>query len=284
MLALRIQFADFNVWMFVFVAATALVLFAAPKLTERLIRRLGATRVSKPEVKFLFLVLFFLGELASTAKSEVVLPAYLLGLALAGVFLRDKTLVLRMRSIAFAIFTPFFFIKAGLYVSLPALWAAITSVAALLALKLITICLGMLRELLEWGALLKLASQPPAKLLIRDGLLRSVLLTERAFRALRKRFEELTQRHGLMLAGVVKRSNVINYLTVALGLNESFAGGSHHICSCRKLWNARPRRSSIAGLATARWGNPTWRGWTMATACRCFRWMLPPGRSNALRK
>ncbi len=142
-LALGILFAEFNVWMFVFVAATALVLFAAPKLTERLIRRLGATRVSEPEVKFLFLVLFFLGGLASTAKSEAVLPAYLLGLALAGVFLRDKTLVLRMRSIAFAIFTPFFFIKAGLYVSLPALLAAIASVAALLALKLITKCIGV---------------------------------------------------------------------------------------------------------------------------------------------
>lgn len=85
--------------------------------------------------------------------------------------------------------------------------------------------LGMLRELLEWAALLKLASQPPAKLLIRDGLLRSVLLTERVFSALRKRFEELTQRHGHLLVGVAKRSKVINYLTVALGLNESFAGG-----------------------------------------------------------
>src|SRR5262249_32301401 len=31
--------------------------------------------------------------------------------------------------------------------------------------------LSMLRELMEWAALLKLASQPPAKLLIRDGLL-----------------------------------------------------------------------------------------------------------------
>lgn len=142
-LALGILFADFNVWMFVFVAVTALVLFAAPKLTERLIRRLGATRVSEPEVKFLFLVLFFLGGLASSVKSEAVLPAYLLGLALAGVFLRDKTLVLRMRSIAFAIFTPFFFIKAGLYVSLPALLSATGSVAVLLALKLITKCIGV---------------------------------------------------------------------------------------------------------------------------------------------
>src|SRR5947199_6081892 len=89
--------------------------------TKFIIVKLGATRVSEPEVKFIFLILFFLGGLASTAKSEAVLPAYLVGLVVAGVFLRDKTLVHRMRSIAFTIFTPFYFIKAGLFVSLPAL-------------------------------------------------------------------------------------------------------------------------------------------------------------------
>lgn len=142
-LALGILFADFNVPLAVFVAVTAVVLCAMPKLTERLIARLGATRVSEPEVKFLFLVLFFLGGLASTAKSEAVLPAYLLGLVVAGVFLRDKTLVHRMRSIAFAIFTPFYFIKAGLFVSLPALWSALGVIAVLLALKLITKFVGV---------------------------------------------------------------------------------------------------------------------------------------------
>jgi len=87
-------------------------------------------------VKFIFLVLFFLGGLASTAKSEAVLPAYLVGLVVAGVFLRDKTLVNRMRSIAFTIFTPFYFIKAGLFVSLPALWTSLGLIAILLLIKL----------------------------------------------------------------------------------------------------------------------------------------------------
>ena len=50
----------------------------------------------------------------------------------AGVFLRDKTLVHRMRSIAFAVFTPFYFIKAGLFVSLPALWTGLLVIGAFL--------------------------------------------------------------------------------------------------------------------------------------------------------
>jgi Kef-type K+ transport system membrane component KefB len=81
-------------------------------------------------------VLFFLGGLATTAKSEAVLPAYLVGLVVAGVFLRDKTLVNRMRSIAFVMFTPFYFIKAGLFVSLPALWTSIGVIAILLLIKI----------------------------------------------------------------------------------------------------------------------------------------------------
>jgi Kef-type K+ transport system membrane component KefB len=142
-LALGILFADFNIWLLVFVAVTAVVLWFMPKWTQFLIVRLGATRVSEPEVKFIFLVLFFLGGLASTAKSEAVLPAYLLGLVVAGVFLRNKTLVHRMRSIAFAIFTPFYFIKAGLFVSLPALSAAVGVIAVLLLLKMVTKFIGV---------------------------------------------------------------------------------------------------------------------------------------------
>ena len=137
-LALGMLFADFNVWLIVFVAVTAVMLWFMPRWTQFFITRLGQTRVSEPEVKFILLVLFFLAGLASTAKSEAVLPAYLLGLVVAGVFLRDKTLVHRMRSIAFAIFTPFYFIKAGLYVSLSALWTGLALIGALLALKMLT--------------------------------------------------------------------------------------------------------------------------------------------------
>ncbi|MBI3851563.1 MAG: cation:proton antiporter [Verrucomicrobia bacterium] len=142
-LALGTLFANFNIWLLAFVVILSVMLWFMPTWTQLIITRLGATRVSEPEVKFLFLVLFFLGGLASTAKSEAVLPAYLVGLVVAGVFLRDKTLVHRMRSIAFTIFTPFYFIKAGLYVSLPALWAALGIIMVLLALKLVTKFIGV---------------------------------------------------------------------------------------------------------------------------------------------
>src|SRR5881397_3960358 len=142
-LALGGLFANYNLWLLVFVVTMTVSLFFMPTWTRGIINKFGATRVSEPEVKFIFFVLFFFGGLATTAKSEAVLPAYLVGLVVAGVFLRDKTLVHRMRSIAFAMFTPFYFIKAGLYVSLPALWSGLLIIGAFLLLKMLTKTVGV---------------------------------------------------------------------------------------------------------------------------------------------
>jgi Kef-type K+ transport system membrane component KefB len=142
-LALGTLFANYDLWLLLFVIVTLIVLWVMPRWTQAVITRWGATQVSEPEVKFILFVLFFLGGLAMTAKSEAVLPAYLLGLVVAGVFLRDKTLVRRMRSIAFAVFTPFYFIKAGLFVSLPALWTGLLVISAFLALKMVTKIVGV---------------------------------------------------------------------------------------------------------------------------------------------
>jgi Kef-type K+ transport system membrane component KefB len=136
-LALGVLFANFNLWLVVFVAVTAVVLWNLTRVTQWFLAHFG-NRVSEPEIKFLFLVLFLLGGFATTANSEAVLPAYLVGLVIAGTFLRDKTLATRMRSIAFSLLTPFYFLKAGLFVSLPAVIAGPGLIVALLALKMAT--------------------------------------------------------------------------------------------------------------------------------------------------
>ncbi|HEU5438015.1 MAG TPA: cation:proton antiporter [Ktedonobacterales bacterium] len=122
-LALGVLFANYNVWLALFVFATAVVLAVLPWATRYVIRHWGG-RVSEPEVKFLFLVLFGLGGLAAVAQSEAVLPAYLIGLVIAGTFMRNRVLMDRMRSTAFALLTPFYFLKAGSLVSLPVLLTA----------------------------------------------------------------------------------------------------------------------------------------------------------------
>jgi Kef-type K+ transport system membrane component KefB len=141
-LALGILFANFNVWLLLFVAVTAAVLWQLPRLTRLVIARVGH-RVSEPEVKFIFLVLFLLGGLAKLAQSEAVLPAYLVGLVIAGVFVRDRVLMERMRAIAFTMLTPFYFLKAGLYVSLPAVATGALLIAAFFLVKVGTKVIGV---------------------------------------------------------------------------------------------------------------------------------------------
>lgn len=133
-LALGLLFANFNVWMLVFVAITALALSQFSRVTRYVLSHWGG-KVSEPEVKFLFFGLFALGGLANLANSEAVLPAYLVGLVIAGVFVNDRVLVQRIRSIAFALLTPLYFLKAGLFVSLPAVVAALGLIAVLLGVK-----------------------------------------------------------------------------------------------------------------------------------------------------
>jgi Kef-type K+ transport system membrane component KefB len=119
-LALGALFAGFSLLLVAFAAVTAIAIVAvSPAL--RLVTRFLGHRVSEPEIKFLFLVLLGLGGLASAAGSEAVLPAYVIGLATAGAFQADRLLMDRMRSVAFAFLTPFFFLRAGVLISLPAL-------------------------------------------------------------------------------------------------------------------------------------------------------------------
>ena len=75
---------------------TVAVVAILPFIVRPLFAWLGG-RSSEPEIKFIFLVLFALGGLANLGKSEAVLPAYLVGMALAPFFLANRGLQLRMR-------------------------------------------------------------------------------------------------------------------------------------------------------------------------------------------
>lgn len=136
-LALGGLFATFNWVLAVFVAVTAAAMWFMPALTRLVMRTVGG-RVSEPEIKFLLLVLFALGGLATSAGSEAVLPAYLIGLVVAGVFVRERIIVDRLRTIAFALLTPFFFIHAGLLVSFPALAAGAGTIGLFFLVKMVT--------------------------------------------------------------------------------------------------------------------------------------------------
>jgi Kef-type K+ transport system membrane component KefB len=141
-LALGGLFANFGALLLVFVVVSAGVLAMLPVTTRVVIRTFGH-RVSEPEIKFLLVVLFGLGALASAAGSEAVLPAYVAGLVIAGIFMNDRVLIDRMRSIAFALLTPFFFLRAGFLISGSALVSGAGVIALLFAVKMVTKGVGV---------------------------------------------------------------------------------------------------------------------------------------------
>jgi len=141
-LALGILFSKFDIWLLIFILVFIPTLVFLPKLLPIITRRWSG-RISEPEIKFLLLVLFLLAWLATAGKSEAVLPAYLVGLVSAGYFFKDRTVLHRLRVIAFAVLTPFYFIKAGLYVSFPAILTGALLILALLGVKVAAKFIGV---------------------------------------------------------------------------------------------------------------------------------------------
>ena len=142
-LALGLIFANYNLYLLMFAVVTVIVVAVLPWIVPWLFERIGG-RTSEPEIKFLFLVLFALGGLANLGKSEAVLPAYLIGMALASFFLARKDLQLRMRAICFAFLTPFYFLKAGSLIEAKALIEGAGLIGLFLAVKMVTKFVGIL--------------------------------------------------------------------------------------------------------------------------------------------
>jgi len=141
--ALGLIFANYNLWLLLFVCALTLILWAMPRFTSWYFALVG-NRVSEPEIKFVLFILFSLGALATLARSEAVLPAYLIGMVMARQFLHNRVLMHRMRAIAFSILTPFYFLKAGSYVSFKAMGAGIVLIGVFFLVKMSTKVSGVL--------------------------------------------------------------------------------------------------------------------------------------------
>ncbi|HXW69690.1 MAG TPA: cation:proton antiporter [Dissulfurispiraceae bacterium] len=141
-LALGLLFAHFSVKTLIFVGVSAVVFFVLPYLTPRFFRKYG-DRPSELEAKYLLLFLFGMGSLAAWSDSEAVLPAYIIGMVLAGTVGKDHILVRRLRTLTFGLLTPFYFIRAGSYVSVPALIAAPVALLVLFGAKMITKIVGV---------------------------------------------------------------------------------------------------------------------------------------------
>lgn len=146
-IGLGILFTGFSVKMLWLAAILFIVIYAALPIARRLFSKYGG-QVSEPEIKFIFLVLTFLAYQAVINKSEPVLTAFIFGIAMAGFFNQYKETLHKLRAIMFAAFTPFYFIKAGVLVSLPAVYSMTGVILVLLLLKVVAKFAGVLPSML----------------------------------------------------------------------------------------------------------------------------------------
>jgi Kef-type K+ transport system membrane component KefB len=125
-----------NGWFPVFLVVSVGLIVVLPKLAPWFFARYG-DRVIEPEIKLVFACLLVLMVLADAAKGHAVLPAFVLGLVMARHYQQHRTEQERLRVVAFAFLTPFFFIRGGLNVSLGAVFANLGLLGVLFAAKMV---------------------------------------------------------------------------------------------------------------------------------------------------
>lgn len=140
--ALGLIFSPFTARTLIFVVASIIACIVLPRITRYFFERYGDLP-AEIETKYILLILFAMGALAAWAGSEAVLPAYLIGMVLAGSVGKNHAFIRRIRTLTLGLLTPFYFIRAGSLVSLKALIAAPLVFIILLVAKMITKMVGV---------------------------------------------------------------------------------------------------------------------------------------------
>jgi Kef-type K+ transport system membrane component KefB len=236
-LALGFIFAPFSYKTLIFFGTGIVVFAILPWLTPRFFKRYGG-RPSELEAKYLLLTLFGMGALAAWADSEAVLPAYIIGMVLAGTVGKDHALIRRLRTLTFGLLTPFYFIRAGSFVSVPALVSGFGAFVVLLLAKLVTKFVGVYPTT-------KFYKSPP-KEAIYTTLLMSTGLTFGSISALfglTHRIIDQTQ-YSLLIVAVIASAVVPTLIANAFFL-------PHHLLGRSKEDDAKPE-SVASGLQQAK--------------------------------
>jgi Kef-type K+ transport system membrane component KefB len=134
--ALSAIFIKPNAWFPVFLVVSLTLILVLPRVAPWFFGRYG-DRVIEPEIKLVFACLLVLMVLAELANGHAVLPAFILGLVMSTHYAEHREEQKRLRVVAFAFLTPFFFIKGGLNVSLAAVFSNLGLLGVLLAAKML---------------------------------------------------------------------------------------------------------------------------------------------------
>jgi Kef-type K+ transport system membrane component KefB len=139
-LALSVLFIKPTWYTLLFYVVSAVVIVVAARYSHHLFgHALFRNKVVESEIKYLFLLLLVFIYFAKLGGGHAVLPAFVLGLCMAHYFGRSSEhhlVMKRMRTVAYALVTPVFFIVGGLRISFPLIVAGAGLFALFFALKI----------------------------------------------------------------------------------------------------------------------------------------------------
>ena len=146
-LALSILFIKPTVYTLVFLLVSIGVIFLAARFSHIVFGHPRLKdKIIEPEIKYVFLLLLAFMYFAKLGEGHAVLPAFVLGLLMSRNFHNTSATAEvrnRLRTVAYAIITPLFFVVGGLRVSFGLILSAFGLFALLFVLKIVTKFLGV---------------------------------------------------------------------------------------------------------------------------------------------
>jgi Kef-type K+ transport system membrane component KefB len=167
MLALGLFTISMGIWLAIFAGVFILMFVALPRIMPWLGERLSG-RLGHPYIKIIMVIVFVLCWLFTQAGGQAVLPAFLVGMVMAGTMAKFKVEIGRIQIITFTILIPFYFLKAGSLLSLSDVITGFAWVLIFLSLKIALKFAGILPSARIFGWPLKESIN--ASLLMSTGL------------------------------------------------------------------------------------------------------------------
>jgi Kef-type K+ transport system membrane component KefB len=146
-IALSVLFIKPTVYTAVFIVVSLIVIYLAVKFSHHIFHNpMLKNKVIEPEIKYLFVLLLIFIYFANLGEGQAVLPAFILGLLMSRHFVETsetKEVRNRLRTIAYAVITPIFFIVGGMKISVPLIIGAFWIFVILFAIKIIMKFIGV---------------------------------------------------------------------------------------------------------------------------------------------
>jgi Kef-type K+ transport system membrane component KefB len=146
-LALSILFTKPSLYTLIFISISLNVIYFADKYSHKIFgSKTLRDKVIEPEIKYVFALILAFIYFANLGQGHAILPAFILGLLMSRHFSGkegNKEVRNRLRTVAYAVITPIFFIVGGLRVSFSAILAALGIFAILFLIKMTTKFFGV---------------------------------------------------------------------------------------------------------------------------------------------